>query len=142
MNLNVSNDGGTGRFKNALARLRILLWVSYALGIADVLLSPDFRDMLSPVREIMLTLAVLLFTFAAWVNVKILEGRNWARIFYAACMVIWLPPITDWSTFLGLNLYLVIVELALSAWIVFLVFTDPLRQHFAGGSRRPSHDAT
>lgn len=119
------------RFDKYLARFRILIWAVFALGIVDGLLSLEIAVLESPLREIVLACALLLFGFSAWLNVKVLEGRNWARIFYTVCSAAWLPLITDLDTYTMMQLCLLFVELALSACIVYLMFTDPLRHHFA-----------
>jgi len=119
------------RFETSFARFRFLIWAVFALSIVDVLASPEVSGLESPVWEIVVAFAALLFVFAAWINLLLLKGRNWARIFYTVCMIAWLPPITDWSTLAGPARYLTIVEIALYACIIYLMFTDPLRHHFA-----------
>ncbi|MBB3221927.1 hypothetical protein [Pseudoduganella umbonata] len=122
----------TALFDTAFARFRFLIWAAFALSIVDVLVSPEVSGLESPVWELVVAFAALLFIFAAWINLLLLKGRNWARIFYTVCMITWLPPITDWDTLAGPALFLTTVEVALCAWIVYLMFSDPLRQHFAG----------
>jgi hypothetical protein len=121
----------TPRFARTFARFRLMVWAAFALTIVDGLLSSTIAALPSPVREIVLGVAVLLFAFAAWLNVLLLRGRNWVRIFWVVSMVAWLPPIMDWSTVTTPQLYMAIVEIALYVCIIYMMFTDPLRQHFA-----------
>lgn len=121
----------TGRFDKAFARFRILVWAALALSFIDVLLSPELVACPSPMREMVFACIALLYGFAAWLNVLLLRGRNWVRIFWVVSMLAWIPPFMDWSALTGPHLYLAVVEVALFLWTIYVMFTDPIRQHFA-----------
>lgn len=80
-------------------------------------------------------LGVLFCLFLAWVNVKLLRGRNWARVVHACftgvlCLAVFgmLTDLSGVMSFVILALYLAV--LAAYAWASRMMFTDPIRRRF------------
>jgi hypothetical protein len=57
-----------------------LLWLSLALGIPELFLGPGRAEEGGAGTAFVVVVALLFFAFAAFLNVKIYQGRNWARI--------------------------------------------------------------
>ncbi len=56
-----------------------LLWISLALGVPTMYLTMA-RDTDTGFQPLFIALIVILFAIAAFVNVQVHRGRNWARI--------------------------------------------------------------
>lgn len=124
----------------AFSRFRLLVWTSFALGIAGMLATPEaamVRSMGPTITGIVLTVLVIMYGTSAWVNVQLVKGKNWARIAYTAGVLLWVATLAGRSDFGTVELVLAAAELAVDGTLVFLMFTDPVRTLFAGAGRPP-----
>lgn len=111
-----------------------LLWISYAMGLARVLM--DFTA-LTAVASLAYVSFVMIFTFvvAGYLIFRIAAGENWARIAFLVMLIIGLIPtfpqiINEWST-TPLMAMLSIIQLAIQAYAMFLLFTPPGNSWFS-----------
>ncbi len=105
-----------------------LLWVSYAMGLARGLM--DFSA-LTAVASLAYVAFVMFFTFAliAYLIFRIAAGENWARIGFLVMLILGLIPtlpqiIKEWpgAPFAAI---LTVLQLAIQAYALFLLFTSP-----------------
>jgi hypothetical protein len=110
-----------------LATLKTLVWIDYALGVlAYILVASEFND---DKMDLVLIIGIPILGFAAWFNIMLLRGKNWARIAY--CFIFTLS--------LAINLFsltdkseaentLNVISLLLSLWVFRIIFTEPVKQ--------------
>jgi hypothetical protein len=116
---------------DSLTTFKTLLWTGYALGVLSV------GVQLTRVKEEevagFLIFAVLLLCLAAWFNVMLTRGRNWARMAYLALLIVSVPAMfVEWSEQSSAETVLNFISLGLSIWLLRLMFTDPIKARFRG----------
>ena len=123
----------------AFSRFRLLVWTSFVLGILGMLASPEaalVRGMGSTITGIVVAGLALMYGTSAWVNVQLIRGRNWARIAYTAGVVFWVLMQAERSDAGTLEMLLMAVELVVDVYLVYLMFTDPVRTLFSKAPRQ------
>ncbi|HEX8606684.1 MAG TPA: hypothetical protein VF774_28840 [Pseudoduganella sp.] len=135
MNDTIEHAAPSGK---AFSRFRLLVWTSFVLGIAGMLATPEaamVRSMGSTISAIVLAVLVVMYGTSAWVNLQLIKGKNWARIAYAAGVVLWVAMLAGRSDYGALETVLTIAELAVDVTLVVMMFTNPVKALFAGAGR-------
>lgn len=123
------------------------LWAGLALSAVIVLFTlgqPGQMQNVGPAhdaRAAMMAFTIgfcaLMFAIAAWINIKISRGRNWARILYLILNLMWLPalPALAIGAFTGavsaLELLANLASFALSLYTCYLLLTRESNEWFA-----------
>jgi TIR domain len=114
---------------DSMTTFKTLLWTSYALAILAFLIQLVRGTGGDPFGQ--LVISVLLLGFAAWFNIMLIRGKNWARMAFLALSVLTLPVVLfEWSTQSGVEIAVNLISIALAIWLVRMMFTDPIRGIF------------
>ena len=117
----------------SLTTFKAILWTGYALGIIAIMVA--FMKLPEEQRIYTLIVYVLLLGAAAWFNIMLLMGRNWARMAYITMAALGIPAIfIDFSTQSGAEIALNMVNTGLTFLAMWMMFTNPVKQIF---ERRP-----
>ena len=123
-------DAADTQAADAFTLFKAMLWTLVALSIVSVLFAST-RPREGYLYGIALALLVFL-PLTIWLYVKILQGRNWARMVYVAITLLTAPyPLFEWREQMALELATNVFSSALSLWLVRVMFTDPIRRMFA-----------
>jgi hypothetical protein len=113
---------------DAITTFKTLLWTSYALDVLLVFAEVAKAGEGSTIP--VLLFAIVFLGFAAWFNVKLLRGKNWARMAFIALFMVTLPAaFIDFPKSVT-EMALDVVSLALSIWIIRLMFSEPVKLIF------------
>jgi hypothetical protein len=115
---------------DGLKTLKTLVWTNYALGI--LWLSLDIIDLKDDtVYLIYIALLLLLIGFAAWFNVMLLRGKNWARTVYFVFFVLGLSNyLFELQNYSSTENILNSASFMLSLLILYIMFTEPVKQFY------------
>jgi hypothetical protein len=123
------------------------LWIGWVLSALIVLytlgkpeevrnVGPAF-DARATILAFTISICALMYAVAAWINVKISRGRNWARILYLVINLLWLPalPALAIGAFAGaipvFELLANLASFALSMVTCYLLLTRESNEWFA-----------
>jgi hypothetical protein len=118
-----------------ISRAITLLWISVAISFAAIPLEWSFLRSISSVVSILLQdiFTAGVFAFFIW---KIGQGRNWARVTFlvmfvlGALLSLWALPKAP--SFPRIGWIIFIVQAALQAYALLLMFVGPGKAFFAG----------
>jgi hypothetical protein len=120
---------GESAIADAMTTFKTLLWTGYALGIVSVLIQMTRAKEEEIAGQ--LIFSVLILGLAAWFNVMLIRGKNWARMAFIALLFISSPAMfVEWSVQSGAEVAVNFISVVLSIWLVRLMFTDPIKTNF------------
>jgi hypothetical protein len=117
----------TADLADKLTTLKTLVWTDYALGVPSMLATVANAN--EDVVFLLLFFWILILGIAAWFNVMLLRGKNWARMAYIVLFALGLPlAFTESSDNSGAELALYVVSIGITVWVIRIVFTEPVKQ--------------
>ena len=124
-----SSRNAESALSDSMTTFKTLLWTGYALAV----LGFGFQMARMKEEDISgyLIVAVLLLGSAAWFNVMLTRGRNWARMAFTVLMLVSVPAIFfEWPKQSGAEISIGLVSVGLSVWLLKIMFTDPIKAIF------------
>ena len=125
----LKRDGDESTNSVSLTTFKAILWTAYALGVIATYVQTMKRP--EDERIYYLIYFVLLLGVAAWFNIVLVMGKNWARIAYLALSALSIPSIfIDFANQSGTEIAVNMVITVLSLWAIWMMFTNPVKQIF------------
>lgn len=112
---------------HALTKFKILLWIGYALGVFSIVFAIDrVSD-----EEVLLVFGIVVFALGAWLNLMIIRGKTWARIWPMTLVLVLVAcSLIEWADQSAAELALNVAALGLAAWLIRAMFTEPIKRIF------------
>jgi len=137
-----SSTGSESASADSLAKFKIILWVQYSILIFNLIVAIGQFGAAGGTEEgaeeILFLLVILYIIFAAWFNVMLLRGKNWARILYTIMIPISFLSLSDQS---DAQVVLNAVYYSFAIWLIRLMFTAPIKSIFQSASKGSPSDA-
>ena len=121
--------GGATDAADSMTTFKTILWTSYALGLVAMFLQIDKAEPGSGAGVVVF--GVLYFGLAAWFNVMLTRGKNWARMANLALGVLSIPGLfATLGSLSSTEVVINVIGVVLWGWVLWLMFTDPLKRIF------------